>query len=206
MRSNLGTRAVFGSLLVAVLLGVADTPRAETKTTGWWPETLERTFRDALSFSREMMARIHHANQVAIQVGRLAEEHAGAPEVRRYGRLLVADRQQTDQQLLDYATTRMGMTLGPPEFVMGAEHDIEQQRAARVEHLRTLSGLAFDRELLALVWGDNRSAIELVDHARTQVDDPNLRIMFDKTLPILQQHEKLIQVLGSKAARATEGR
>jgi len=202
---NLRSAVALGVLMVPVVLAVEAAPRAAPKT-GWWPETLERTFRDALSFSREMMARIHHANQLAIQVGRLAEERARSPEVRRYGKLIAADRRLQDHELLDYAATQMGMTLGPPELVMDAERDIERQRATKVAHLRTLNGISFDRELLALVWSDNRSAIELIDHARTQVDDPNLRIMFDNTLPILHQHEKIIQVLGSKAAHTSEGR
>ena len=72
---NVRRVGVLGVLLVPALVVAGDAPRTVAKT-GWWPEVMEKTFSDALSFSREMMARIHHANQLTIQVGRLAEERA----------------------------------------------------------------------------------------------------------------------------------
>jgi putative membrane protein len=197
--------AVFGVLLVPALVAAAGAPRAAPET-GWWPEALERTFSDALSFSREMMARVHFANQVATELGRLAEERAASPELRRYGRLVATDRQLQDAQIFDYASRRMGVTLGPPQFVMEAERELVQQRTMRLDHLKTLAGPAFDTELLALASSDNQSSIALVDNARTQLDDPTLRIMFDQTMPILEQHEGIAQVLRSRAAGTTEGR
>lgn len=200
---NLRMVAVFGVLLVPVLGVAADDPRSGPKT-GWWPEVLERTLSDTLSFSREMMARVHHANQIAIELGRLAETRAGSPELRRYGRLTATDRQLQDAQVLDYAARRMGVVLGSPQFVMEAERELVQQRAMRVDHLRTLAGTAFDGEFLDLASSDNQSALELVDHARTQLDDPSLRIMFDQTMLILEQHERIVEQLSSTAARAAE--
>ncbi len=202
---NARRTVVLGVLLVPVLVMAADGSRTAGKT-GWWPEVLERTFRDALSFSREMMARIHHANLNAVEVGQLAERRASSPELRRYGRLLAADRQLQDAQLVDYAAHRMGVTIGPPELVMEAERELVQQRAAQVARLQTLAGPAFDRELLALLVRDNESSLELVDQSRVQLDDPALRIMLDQTLPVLQQHERIGQVLRGRATVSPEGR
>lgn len=202
---NLRLVAVLGVLLVPMLVVAASAPQPEPKT-GWWPEVLERTLSDTLSFSREMMARVHHANQLAIELGRLAETRAGSQELRRYGRLTATDRQLQDAQVVDYAARRMGVVLGLPQFVMEAERDLVQQRATRVANLRTLAGTAFDGEFLDLASSDNQSALELVDHARTQLDDPTLRIMFDQTMLILEQHERIVEQLSSTAARATEER
>jgi predicted outer membrane protein len=194
---------VFGVLLVPVFVVAADAPRTPSQT-GWWSEGLERTFSDTLSFSKETMTRVHYANQLAATLGQLAEESAGVPELRRYGRLLAADRQIQDAQVLDYAYRRMGVTLGTPQWGMEAERQLVERRAGRLALLRTMIGADFDREFLALASDDNQSDMGLVDYARTQLDDPTLRIMFDKTMPILQQHEKIVQVLRSRAAR--EGR
>lgn len=204
MRNSLGS-AVLGVLLVPALVMAADPPRAAPKT-GWWPEVMERTFSDALSFSQEMMARVHYAHQMATELGRLAEERAGAPELRRYGRLIAADRRLQDAQVIDYATRRLGVSLSSPQFVMETEREFLQQRAAKWDHLKTLAGPAFDGELLALASSDNQSDLELIDHARIQVDDPTLRIMFDQTMPILEQHETIVQALRSQVARTTAGR
>lgn len=202
---NVRSVVVFGLLLVPAFVLAGDAPRAVSQT-GWWSEGLERTFSDTLSFSKETMARVHYANRLATALGRLAEESASSPEVRRYGRLLGADRQIQDTQVLDYASRRMGGALGEPQWGMEAEQKLALQRAARLASMRTLVGAAFDREFLALAFDDNQSDMGLFDYARTQLDDPTLRIMFDKTMPILQQHEKIVQVLRSRAARATEGR
>jgi predicted outer membrane protein len=194
---NFGTVAVLGVLVFPGLVAAGDAPQ-NAKKTGWWPAAVEKTTRDALLFSQEMMARIHYANQNAIQVGRLAKEHGNSAEVQRYGRLLATDGQVLDKQLIDYAQRRMGVTLGLPQFVMEAERDLSLQRTARVERLSTLGGAEFDGELLELAVSDIQSAFELVDHARIQVDDPDLRIMFDKTMPILQQHGMIAHVLSNK--------
>ena len=199
-------RVVMFSVMLVPALGVAaDTPRTTAKT-GWWPDVMERTFSDAMSFSREMMARVHYANQLATQLGRLAEARASSPELRRYGRLIATDRQLPDAVVRDYASRRMGVALGPPEFVMEAERELVQGRAAGLTHLMTLQGAAFDSGLLALASNDNQSDIDLVDQVRTQLDDPSLRIIFDQTIPILEQHERILQTLRSRSARATEGR
>lgn len=202
---NLRSVVVLGLLMVPAFVVAADAPRAAPQT-GWWSEGLERTFSDTLSFSKETLARVHYANRLATVLGRLAEESAGSPELRRYGRLLAADRQIQDAQVLVYASRRMGMALGPPQWGMEAERQLALRRAERLARLRMLVGTAFDREFLALALDDNQSDMGLFDYARTQLDDPTLRIMFDKTMPILQQHEKIVQVLRSRAERASEGR
>ncbi len=202
---NLRRVVVFGLLLVPAFVVAADVPRA-TQQTGWWSEGLERTFSDTLSFSKETLARVHHANRLATMLGRLAEESAASSELRRYGRLLAADRQIQDAQVIDYASRRMGVTLEAPQWGMEAERESVQQRAERLANLRTLVGQAFDREFLALAFDDNQSDMGLFDYARTQLDDPTLRIMFDKTMPILRQHEKIVQVLRSRAERTSWGR
>lgn len=199
---NLRRVVVFGLLLVPAFVVAADAPRA-TQQTGWWSEGLERTFSDTLSFSKETLARVHYANRLATMLGRLAEESAGSPELRRYGRLLAADRRIQDAQVLDYASRRMGVTLESPQWGMEAERESVQERAERLANLRTLVGTAFDREFLALAFDDNQSDMGLFDYARTQLDDPTLRIMFDKTMPILRQHEKIVQVLRSRAERTS---
>jgi predicted outer membrane protein len=202
---NLPRVVVFGVLLVPAFVLAGDAPRAPSQT-GWWSEGLERTFSDTLSFSRETMARVHYANQLAAALGRLAEESASSPELRRYGRLLAADRQLQDAQVLDYASRRMGGALSSPQWGMEAERALVQRRTERLDRLRSLVGPAFNSEFLALASDDNQSDIDLFDYARTQLDDPSLRIMFDKTMPILQQHEKIVKALRSKTGRATEGR
>jgi predicted outer membrane protein len=196
---------VLGLVLVPALVMAAGSRRAEPKT-GWWPEVMERTFSDALSFSQEMMARVHYSNQLAAELGRLAEVKTASPEVRRFGRLIAADRQLEDKQMLEYASHRMGVALGPPQFVMESERDLVMQRMARFDYLKTVAGPDFDTEFLALALADNQTDFELIDHAATQVDDPTLRIMFDQMIPILEQHEIIMQALRSQGARSTVGR
>lgn len=201
---NLRSVVVFGVLSVPAWIVAADAPRAVSRT-GWWSAMTERTFSDTLAFSKETMARVHDANRLATELGRLAEKRGSSTEVRQFGRLLAADRQLQDTQVLDYAFRRMGVVLESPS-VVEAERELARQRRERLDGLRTLVGPAFDVELLALASDDNQSDIELFDYARTQLADPALRIMLDNTMPILQQHQRVVQVLRGGAARAGEGR
>lgn len=204
-KSRIVTVALLGIVSVpASVFAAGDSPRSPAKT-GYWPMEREQAARDALSFATEVIARIHEANQIAIRVGRMAEERAGAPALRRYGRLVATDRRVQDGQLLEYAR-HAGVTVGPAKYLTEAEHIRGAEKAASLGRLATLSGPAFDNELLGLATSDNQSAIELIDEARGEVADPELRIMLDKALPILNQHMTIVQALGRRAVGMTVSR
>lgn len=195
---NVRIVAVVGVLLISPWVAAAEEAPRAPRTTGYWPAQREQAARDALSFATEVIARIHDANQIAIRVGQLAEERASTPALRRYGRLTAMDRRVQDKQLLEYAK-HAGATVGPAQFLTEVERGHAAERMARLERLGTLSGTAFDSEFLGLATSNNQSAIQLVDEARGEVADPDLRIMLDKVLPILNQHMTIAQTLGRKA-------
>lgn len=196
---------VVGILLVPAWAAAAeDSPRPGAKT-GYWPAEREQAVHNALSFAAEMIARVHDANLVAIRIGGMAEQHATAPALRRYGRLMAQDRRVQDRQLLDYAR-RAGVPVGPAQFLTEEERARSAEKLTKLEHLATLSGPAFDNELVGLATIENQSAITLVDQVRGEVADPDLRIMLDKVLPILKQHVTIARTLGQRTVGMTDAR
>jgi putative membrane protein len=185
---------VLGMLLAPALAGADGVPGTRKSPTGW-PGVAEAANRDALSYARQVIARIRQMNEIELRAGQLTEGRAGAAEVRRFGRLLVADHAAADRRLVDYAARKLGVPRGPREAVEPVDREVMAQHVAATERLATLSGAAFDRAFLTMIISDHQSAVDLLDTARDTVDDPDLRIIFRKVLPLLRQDLWIAQTL-----------
>jgi putative membrane protein len=58
-----------------------------------------------------------------------------------------------------------------------------------------LSGAEFDDAFLSMMVSDHQSAVNLLETARETVDDPDLKMIFRKILPILRQDLWIAQTL-----------
>jgi len=70
-----------------------------------------RSNTDQQPFSQaKVVNKIHHADNMNIQLGQLAQTRAGTDKIRSFGKKLVSDHQKLDQQVLSYAKDN-GITL-----------------------------------------------------------------------------------------------
>jgi len=162
-----------------------------------WPAVAEKTGRDAAAITADILAMVYYANETKIEMGQLALSRGASAQVRRYGALVVADHERMDRALLRYAKTRRGITVETTSLA-GDERPEMQEKAQAIQRMRTLSGAAFDRELLAAIVPDQQRAIADMESYRLMVDDPDLRELFSKILPILMQHVTIAAKLESK--------
>jgi putative membrane protein len=165
------------------------------KSPAGWPAVAEVANQNALLYSREVIARIREMNEIELRTGQMAQVRAGTSEVRRYGRLLVADHASADRRLVDYAARKLGMQRGPREEMPPVDRDLMAEHVAETERLATLSGAEFDNAFLRMMVSDHQSAVSLLEIARETVDDPDLRMIFRKVLPILRQDLWIAQTL-----------
>lgn len=189
---------VLAAMLAPVVVAAQDGSGA-TKGVAGWPVVAEKSNTDALSFTRETLARIHHTNQLEAQVGALAQERGSTPEVRRFGRILVVDHARADRELLEYAQRRRGVAIGPPQVVMEAERDQLSEKAIAIQELKLLTGPAFDAQFLNMMTEEHETAIQALQNARAMVEDPQLRTILRKVLPILRQHLWIAQSLATQS-------
>jgi len=194
---RMGVRRVViavGMLLAPALAGAQGVPGTRKSPAGW-PAVAEVANQNALSYSREVINRIREMNEIELRAGQMAQSRGGAAEVRRYGRLLVADHTAAERRLVDYTVRKLGIGAGPREQVPPVDRVLMAEHVAATERMSTLTGAEFDEAFLNMMVSDHQSAVNLLETARETVDDPDLRIIFRKVLPILRQDLWIAQTL-----------
>jgi putative membrane protein len=127
-----------------------------------------------------------------VEMGRLASQRAAADPVRQFAQRMVTDHGAANQELLQLAQ-RKSVTL-PQE--MDAAH-----RAA-MDRLATLSGAAFDQAYMSEMMRDHQQAVALFSRQAQQGQDPEVRAWAAKTLPTLQEHQRMAYDIHSRIAQA----
>lgn len=137
--------------------------------------------------------KLHDANQMEIQMGSLAKEKGSTKAVREFGRQLIADHTAADHRLDDYLRRR-GAALKTLATTTSADPDHEL--------LATKSGTDFDRTFALQMIADHTKAITLVESARIETADGQLRELLETLLPKLQAHKKTAQDIVAASTRA----
>lgn len=143
----------------------------------------------------EILAKVHQANQMEIQVGALAASRAQADRVKRYGDLLARDHRMGDGQVTQLASRKGVSQLPAPVPATPAEQADMQAQMAATDRLKTLSGAEFDRVFTSGMIADHEKAIGMLRSAAQQANDPDVRKLLEGMVPILEQHRDIAQQL-----------
>jgi putative membrane protein len=127
-----------------------------------------------------------------VEMGRMASQRAASEPVRQFGQRMVTEHGAANQELLQLAQ-RKGVTL-PQE--MDAMH------RATMDRLATLSGAAFDQTYMNEMMKDHQQATALFTREAQQGQDAELRAWAMKTLPTLQEHQRVASAVHSRIAQA----
>ena len=133
---------------------------------------------------KAQLERLHHINQVEIQLGRLAQQNAMSQDVKSYGEMLVRDHTAADERLMSYAQQK-GFRLSEPKPMNDIERRALDAERASLEKFRVLKGQPFDASFLAHMVGDHDMALGKVMTAQQNVTDAAVS-------PVLQQHAQVI--------------
>jgi putative membrane protein len=135
---------------------------------------------------RQVLQRLHDANQMQIQMGQLAQDKGSARAVRDFGRRLIADHTQAEKMIGDYLR-RYGLdvTTFATTTSQDPDHDL----------LATKSGLAFDQFFAAQVAIDHQKAIDLLETARNETADDDLMTLLDQLMTAERAHKRAARVL-----------
>lgn len=141
----------------------------------------------------DVLQKLHDANQTEIQMGHLAEEKGSTKAVKAFGRKLVTDHTAADKKLADYLKRhRLDLSALATTSSADAAHKATADQA----------GPEFDRTFAAQMVADHQQAIDLVQAARRNTGDVELRAMYGDLLPMLQAHKRQAQDLGEGRRRA----
>ncbi len=142
----------------------------------------------AHDLSRQDRTFAEHAiagGMMEVQLGKLAQDHAGSQPVRAFGERMVRDHRANTRELIAVAKP-LGVT--PPTTLPA-----EQQH--QIDKLSALYGPQFDNTYMAMMVQDHQNDIR--DYHKEVQDGKNsaLRKYAQQTLPILQEHLALAEDL-----------
>jgi putative membrane protein len=142
-------------------------------------------------------AKIHHVNQEEIQLGQLAEKKGRNQDVREFGKHMVMDHTQADQQLMQLAKSQ-GWTLSEkPSPKNETERAMHNAGEATEAELKQLEGPLFDSVYMATMVAGHDGVIQKVSFAQKQFHGTPLGSMLSQLIPKLMEHrEHAYRILG----------
>ncbi|MFY2560675.1 DUF4142 domain-containing protein [Corallococcus terminator] len=151
---------------------------------------------------KAFLEELHHANQMEVQMGKLAQKNGTSQAVKDFGARMEREHGKADENLLAYAKTKQ-LQLGEPKADSSLAKTMQTAEHATMEKLQALQGPAFDRAYLAAMVGDHDVDIAKVMAGQQQfVDNTALKAMLDNLLPQLQQHrQSAYRMLGQETPR-----
>jgi putative membrane protein len=146
----------------------------------------------AASETARLLDELHRLSLLHIELGKLTMSRATLPAVRAYGDLLVREHTRANRLVKAFARRRgIRVPSDPP----GPETRELAQKAATLTRLQGLRGADFDREIQAVVPGDDTRIIGTLEMARARVGDARLRALIRRLLPLWRRHRVVAERL-----------
>jgi putative membrane protein len=145
----------------------------------------------------ECLARLHHDNEMEIQMGKLARKNSQSKQVKAYGEMLIKDHTLADKQIMQLAR-RQDLDLTMPAPKNETEQAEMQASMDAMKRLETLKGEEFDREFAKLMVEDHQKAIDLIEGTLTTTTDDKVRGLLNKVLPVIKEHKRTAETINKK--------
>lgn len=142
----------------------------------------------------KVLSKMHHVNQMEIKAGQMAMEKGQSSDVRAYGRRLRNDHQFADKKVTELAKAE-GIKLMEPNPTTPEEKQQAQEEKQMMEKLQMAQGGEFDTAFLKAMEKGHTKAIETLTQAHEKLQDPQVRGLVAKLIPILKQHLQLARNL-----------
>lgn len=140
------------------------------------------------SADQSFMKKAAEGGMAEVALGELAAKQASSEEVKQFGQRMVDDHSKANRELMDLASQK-GVTL-PSE-------PNSQQKAMKAK-MEKMTGANFDRDYVHdMVKDHDKDVAEFEKQSRT-AHDPDLKAWAAKTLPTLQEHQKMIHEIANK--------
>lgn len=159
---------------------------------------------------KAMLERLHHANQMEIQLGQLAQKNGESQDVKSYGEMMVKDHTAADQKVMSYAQQK-GLKLAEPKPMNDVERKVMAAHKANMEKLEALKGMPFDSCFLAGMVGDHDEVLGKLMAGKQGVTDTTLSPLLQELSTSVSQHRQQAYTLlgrvgpGSSSAMGGSG-
>ena len=124
------------------------------------------------------------ANQVDIDAGKLAEQKAKSAEVKAFGQQMVTDHSGVNKSAVALVT-RLKVT--PEDSATSAS--LKSGGDANLQHLKTLTGSAFDRAYIDNEVSYHQNVLDAIDHTLIpSAKNAELKALLVKVRPAFEAH------------------
>ncbi len=149
-----------------------------------------------------VLAHVHHANQMEVTAGKLAQKRATRDSIKSYGTMLVKDHGQNDRDILAFAK-KHGQKIGDDMPMTDDEKASAKKGKDAMDSLKAAKGADFDREFLTMMAADHDQELAKLDMAVHEISDPDLKAMLRDMKPVLQKHADQAHDLEKADAQAS---
>lgn len=118
-----------------------------------------------------------------VQMGQLAQQKATSTEVKQFGKTLVADHTQANQELQQIAE-QQGLSL-PAQ--------LSENQKSEKQKLESMPGTQFDQQFAQSEVKDHQKAIAEFEQEAKSGKDSTLKAFAEKTIPVLKKHLQIAQ-------------
>lgn len=139
------------------------------------------------------------AGMAEVELGQMAQQKAASDQVKQFGARMVQDHGRANDELKALASAK-GLTL-PTE--------LDRHHRREAEKLQKLSGAEFDRAYVDSMLKDHKKDVKDFEKQAKSAKDPDVKAFAGKTLPVLQEHLKMVQSLHDamgKGSRTSDAR
>lgn len=144
-----------------------------------------------------VLTQIHETDMTEIALGKMAEEKASSDEVRAYADQLIKDHSNVDEMIVAKAP-KSGIDLQNGAAAHRALREATAREKFEERKLQSAKGPEFDRLFLRQASLDNERLISKLKQDREDASSDEVEVTIDNTIPILEQHRKLAQILMKK--------
>ncbi len=139
------------------------------------------------SSDRDFVMKAANGGMLEVKLGQLATQRAQSEQVKKFGQKMVDDHSKANDELKQLA---QGKGIELPADLKGEEKE-------HFTKFEKATGADFDREYVRMMVEDHRQ--DLADFKKEAKDgkDAGLRSWAAKTLPTLEEHDKMIEQIAS---------
>jgi len=164
----------------------ADRIDSANKTTSLADSASVPTKQDA-----QFMVKAKSGNQLEVTLGELAQTNAQSPAVKRFGLMMVRDHSEGEKELRSMAIAK--------RIVMPDTLSNQQQKEA--DDLKKKTGHDFDKAYIDLMVDDHKEDIDEFTKAAQQANDPDIKALAAKMVPVLKEHYDSARILKRNGGR-----
>ena len=132
----------------------------------------------------DVLTKLHHANQMEIEAGKLAQEKGESKAVKKFGKTLVSDHTAADKQVVALAK-QLKVEL-PTEPV---------KDDGMLDKVKSTSGAEFDKTFATAMLDDHKKDVDEATEARDKTSNPKLKKLLAGLVPKLEKHRATAQKL-----------